>query len=101
MCLHGPATLRTDIPEILHVESLRKLSISALTRKKLNQIHVNTNVHLGYTTANVFIQGVTEGREQTSGGCSLCENIPKKPKTPISKVERFGRKWQLKIVDIL
>ena len=39
----------------------------------------------------VYIQGVTGGRDQTSGGCSLCETIPKKPKTPISKVERFGR----------
>ena len=37
------------------------------------------------------IQGVTGGTDQTSGGCSLCETIPKKPKTPISKVERFGR----------
>ena len=38
-----------------------------------------------------YIQGVTGGTDQTSGGCSLCETIPKKPKTPISKVERFGR----------
>jgi hypothetical protein len=29
------------------------------------------------------IQGVTGGRDQTSGGCSLCETIPKKPKTHI------------------
>ena len=39
----------------------------------------------------VYIQGVTGGTDQTSGGCSLCETIPKKPKTPIPKVERFGR----------
>ena len=39
----------------------------------------------------IYIQVVTGGRDQTSGGCSLCETIPKKPKTPISKVERFGR----------
>ena len=38
-----------------------------------------------------YIHGVTGGRDQTSGGCSLCETIPKNPKTPISKVERFGR----------
>jgi len=37
------------------------------------------------------IQGVTGGTDQISGGCSLCETIPKKPKTPIPKVERFGR----------
>ena len=37
------------------------------------------------------IQGVTGGTDQTSGGCSLCYSIPKNPKTPISKVERFGK----------
>ena len=37
------------------------------------------------------IRGVAGRTDQTSGGCSLGETIPKKPKTPISKVERFGR----------
>ena len=41
--------------------------------------------------SNDDIQGVTGGTDQTSGGCSLGQTIPKKPKTPISKVERFGR----------
>ena len=54
----------------------------------------NQNAHFMFNiTARlyIYIQGVTGGRDQTSGGCSLCETIPKKPKTPISKVERFGR----------
>ena len=38
-----------------------------------------------------FIQGVTGGTDQTSGGCSLCQTITKKPKTPISKVQWLRR----------
>ena len=37
------------------------------------------------------MQGVTGGTDQTLGGCSLCYTVPKNPKTPISKVERFQR----------
>ena len=44
-----------------------------------------------YIYIRVYIQRVTGGTDQTSGGCSLCETISKKTKTPISKVERFGR----------
>ena len=40
---------------------------------------------------NVLIQGVTGGTDQTSGERSLGQTITKKPKTPISKVERFRR----------
>ena len=34
-------------------------------------------LHTNYIR-QLLIQGVTEGRDQTSGGCSLCETIPKK-----------------------
>jgi hypothetical protein len=39
----------------------------------------------------IYIYGVTGVKDQTSGECSLCLTIPKKPKTPISKVERLRR----------
>ena len=35
----------------------------------------------------LFIQGVTGGTDQTSGGCSLGQTIPKNPKPPKSKVQ--------------
>ena len=47
-------------------------------------------------TKKPIIQGVTGGTDQTSGGCSLGQTIPKNTKTPISKVERFRRYWPVK-----
>jgi len=47
--------------------------------------------HLEVSGVVRLIQGVTGGRDQTSGGCSLCETIPKKPKTPTSKIVRRQR----------
>ena len=48
----------------------------------------------------MYIQGVTGGRDQTSGECSLGQTIPIKTKTPIAKVQWLRRNWPEKS-DIL
>jgi len=54
-----------------------------------------------YATTGIChsIQGVTGGTDQTSGGCSLCQTIPKNPKIPISKVQWLRRYRPEKSVD--
>ena len=44
-----------------------------------------------YIRIYMYIQGVPGGMCNTSGGCSLGQNIPIKPKTPISKVQWLRR----------
>ena len=94
--------IHSDLPQLLcfteHHMRLEELQQVSMNEYKLAANFCRTAYAKGGVCMYVHkcvkfvnIQGVTGGTDQTSGGCSLCETIPKKPKTPISKVERFGR----------
>jgi len=58
-------TLNNRLPKMVN----KKGKCQAVLLKK---VKMGQNIAIGASASEIYIQGVTGGKDQTSGGCSLC-----------------------------